>query len=159
MKGWVFALCFFAIAMLHLAQTSWLGQLYIDFSLIVIMLIIRSSSSTRTVLMTFIMSLGLDLIFQSNQIKGIHTMVQMLLGFAGCQIKHFVIPSFSDLILFVFFVVFYLMNYYMYGLLSELFGMPFEPISFMRVLYQDLWHTLVFGGTLYLILRYGKPSS
>ena len=123
----------------------------IEFSFFLIFFIIKSSGAARALFMVFLLSLGLDMIFQTGQVKGMAAMGQLPLVYLVIKLKKNVVPAYEDLSLSIFFVIFYVSNYYIHMGLAAMFGVYFEPLTTPKLLFMALFHTAVFA-TLLLIL-------
>jgi len=128
----------------------------IEFSIFLIFFIIRSSNVTRALLMTFVLTLGMDFIFQAGQVKGLETMGQLVLVFFVVNLKKHVIPQFEDVFLMGFFAVFFIANYYITLVLSKLLGVYVETVAPMLILFFALFHTAFFGLLLAIGHKFGR---
>lgn len=117
----------------------------IEFSIFLIFFIIRSSPVGQALVMTFILTLGLDFIFQAGQVKGIQTMAQLLLVYAIVNLKKHVIPQFEDVFLMGFFAIFFIGNHYITLGLSKLLGVYVETVAPVLIIFFALFHTALFG--------------
>ena len=156
MKISTFLGAFLGVGLLQFFQTRYNFTIQIDFSLLLIMLLIRDNETIRAMLLTFTLSVGLDVIFQTEGIKGLHALAQLPLVFLGCHLKKWVIPGFFDHLLVAYFALFYLLNYYGIGAISLGLGLEFEADPFLRVFYGACFHTLIFGVLLTIMIRIRK---
>jgi len=152
-----FALGFLIIALLHYAKSRLLNYwIPIEFSFFLIFFIIRSSGTSRALIMTFLLSLGLDILFQSAQVKGLEAMGQTALVFAIMNIKKNVAPFYEDFILIAFFALFCLANYYIGLGLSALFGVYYQSLTVPKLLFFTLVHTILFSLALMVAIRFRR---
>lgn len=121
-----------------------------EFSTFLTFFVIRKSNMTRALAMTFVLTLGLDFIFQAGQIKGLNTMGQLLLVYVIVNLKKHVIPQFEDVFLMGFFAIFFIANYYISLGLSTLLGVYMETVAPVLLLFFALFHTAIFGFLLAL---------
>ena len=124
-----------------------------------IFLIVRDSSAPRALTLTLILSLSLDIIFQTGRIKGLACMGQLGLVYLVTVFRKQVNPLYEDLFLLIFFALFYIVNYYFYAGLSILFGVYFDPVHPANLLFRSLFHTALFSLLLFLQLRFERRSS
>lgn len=117
----------------------------LEFSFFLIFLVIRTSSMRRALIMTCLLSVGLDIIFQIGQIKGLTAMGQLVMVFLLIEARRYVIPSSSDFFLVGSFALFYMGNYYIAVWLSNLLGVVFQQIPFINLLFFSLVHTVIYG--------------
>jgi len=122
----------------------------IEFSFFLMFFVIKYSQPVRALFMVFFLSLGLDLIFQTGQVKGMAAMGLLPLVYLILKLKKNVMPVYEDLSLCIFFVIFYVSNYYIHMGLSAMFGVYFEAISIPKLLFMALFHTAALA-TLFLI--------
>jgi len=116
-----------------------------EFSFFLIFFVVRVSSMQRALLMTFLLSVGLDIIFQIGQIKGLSAMGQLGMVFLLIEARRYVIPNYSDLFLVGSFSLFYLGNYYISSWISSALSVTFQEIPFINLLFFALFHTVIFG--------------
>lgn len=126
----------------------------IEFSFFLIFFIIRSTKDVRCLVMTFILSLSLDLLLQIGQIKGLGAMGQLLLVYIILKLKRSVVPNFQDFFLLGFFAIFYICNYIINMGLSSLLGNYYPAVSFVQLLFLALFHTGFFGILLLISNRF-----
>ncbi|CAM2066269.1 hypothetical protein SCOR_12885 [Sulfidibacter corallicola] len=131
----------------------------IEFSIFLIFFVIRSTDTVRAILMTFILSLGLDLILQTGQVKGLATMTQMLLVYVIMLLKKHVIPNYEDLFLLGLFALFYVAEYYLRLGLGKLLNTYISTISPTILVFHALFHTAIFGLLLVINLRFSRGDS
>ncbi len=127
---------------------------FIEPTLIACFLILRSSSRRKILLMTFIFSMCLDFLCLGSQIKGVTTLSVLPLVYLGTLLKEYILPAFSDMALFVYFIACFLLNYFMVRWLFGAFGASVPEQSFLLVLFQVLVHTDIFGGVLIFLSRF-----
>lgn len=156
MKISTFLIAFIIVGLLQFFQARYAFPFQIDFSVLLIMFFIRDNATIRAMYLTFVLSVGLDLIFQTEGIKGLHALAQLPLVFFGCHLKKWVIPRFLDHLLVGYFALFYLLNYYGIGAISLGLGLEFEAVPILRVLYGACLHTLLFGVLLTILIRVRK---
>ena len=130
----------------------------IEFSYFLIFFVLRSSGMVRALFFTFILSLSLDLLLQTGQIKGLGAMSQLALVYLVMNLKRHVVPAYEDLFLLGFFAFFYLTNYYMRWILSNLLGVYFPSIPFSILAFLTLFHTSLFGLLLLITLRFRRDK-
>ena len=128
----------------------------IEFSFFLIFLVIRSSGIKRALIMTFTLSLGLDLILQTAQVKGLTGLGQLFLVYLVINLKRFILPVYEDLFLIVSFAIFYIANYYISWSLSELLGVYFQTIRPINLIFFALFHTVMFGLVLVVLIRFRR---
>jgi hypothetical protein len=128
----------------------------IEFSFFLIFFVLRQSSMNRALMMVMILSLGLDIIFQTGQIKGLSAMGQLVMAYALVKIRDTVIPSYSDLIFTGAFAIFYIGNYYITMLLSGLFGVYHKNTPPVNVIFFAFVHMMIFGVMLVIALKFRK---
>ncbi len=149
-----FSLGFLAIVLLSFGKSQiteyWVP---IEFSFFLIFLIIRNSSMQRALLMTFVLSVGLDIIFQIGHVKGLSAMGQLVMVFFLIEARRYVIPAHTDLFLVGCFSLFYLGNYYITGWISGILGIQFQEVPLVNLLFFSLFHTVLFGVLTLAILR------
>jgi len=155
-----FAVLFTVLMVLTALQDRFLpAHLQVEFSLILIFLVIRSTPVHRALIMTFIASLAVDLVTQAALIKGLHCLGQLPLVYLIMNLRRIVVPRFSELFLMALFTLFYLLNYYIFVSLCALFGLACQQLEAPVLVYRMLIHTMLFGGALLLNLRLtGKPK-
>lgn len=157
MTGTTFAISAGLVFILHFAQASlFQGKIPIDCSLILALMVLRQTPLPRSLAYSFLLSLALDLVFLTQQVKGLNCMAILPLVYLGGQIRHLVIPAYAELAMFLYFILFFFLHYAVKAGLCALLGLPFQTIPFRNLLYWDLWHTLILGALLALTLRYGK---
>ena len=156
--SWTKFLMWFLVVVLATYAKSQLTLYWvpIEFSFFLIFFILRSSGINRTLIMTLILSLGLDFIFQTGQIKGLGAMGQLIMVYALVKIRVMVIPSYTDLIFTGCFALFYVGNYYMTRWLSSLFGVYFQSTQLVNVFFFAVVHMMIFGVMLVIALRFRK---
>ena len=125
----------------------------IEFSYFLMFFIIRSTGPARSLFMIFMLSLGLDLIFQTGQVKGMAAMSQLPLFYLIMKLKQNVVPAYEDLSLAIFFVLFYVSNYYSHMGLAAMFGVYFEPLTTSKLLFMALFHTAAFAFLLLILTK------
>lgn len=125
----------------------------VEFSFFLIFLIVRSSEVPRALVMTFVLSMSLDLIFQTSQTKGLSAMGQLMMVFFVIHARHHVIPNFCDLFLTAAFAIFYLGNYYIDSWLAGALGVYARSYPPMTVLFFTAFHTVIFGLILVVLAR------
>ncbi len=131
----------------------------IEFSYFLIFFIIRASSLNRALIMTFVLSLGLDLIFQSGQIKGLAAMSQLALVFLIMSVKKYLVPFYEDFFLIVFFALFCVADYCIGLGLSALFGVYYQTINAPKLLFVTLIHTIIFSLALLIAIRFRRNET
>ena len=152
-----FGLGFMAVVLLTYAKSQFTEYwVPIEFSFFLIFLIIRSSEVPRALLMTFILSISLDLIFQTEQVKGLGAIGQLLMVYLIIHAKQRLLPNYSDLVLTVSFAIFYIGNYYIYRLLAGSFDIYARPYPLVSVLFFALFHMAIFGAILVVLVRFQR---
>lgn len=126
----------------------------IEFSYFLIFFIIRSSDAVRVLLMTFLLSLGLDFIVQVGEVKGLTCMSQLLLVYIVMLLKKHVIPNFEDLFLLGLFTLFYIADYYLRLFIGAVLNSPVAAVSLTVLVFHALVHTALFGGMQVVYLRF-----
>ncbi len=148
-----FFACFLLIVLLSYARSQ-LTSYPIEFSFFLIFLILRSSSIPLILVQTFVLSLGLDLIFQTGHFKGLAGMGQLFLVFSIIKIRRYVIPLYEDFFLIGAFGLFYVANYYINGWLSRFLGGYYEVIGTAHLIFFAALHSVFFGLLLILLTRF-----
>ena len=131
----------------------------IEFSFFLIFFIIRSSSVVRALTLTLILSLGLDLILQAGQIKGLAAMGQLVLIYVIAILRRHVNPLYEDLFLLGFFAIFYVTHYYINVVLSRIFGVHYQGVPFTTLIFLSLFHTALFSLMLFINVRFRRGTS
>ena len=149
-----FLLGFLLVVLLSFARSQltpyWVP---IDFSIFLIFVIIRSSDIRRALILTFILSLSLDIIFQAGQTKGLAGMGQLVIVYVIISLRRYIIPAFEDLFLVGSFAFFYLANYYIHHWLSNLFSVTHHSVSLVNLIFFTMFHTVLFGLLLIALIR------
>jgi len=159
MKIRIFILWFILLMLLTFVQYRVLhSSVFLDATPILIFLVIRESGMVKSLVFTFFLSLGVDLVFQTQHLKGIACLGQLPLVFLIISIKNNVVPYQEDFFLMGLFAVFFILDYYIFGSLSGLFGQPIELFPFWVVLYRSLVHTAIFGAVILLNIKFGGKS-
>jgi hypothetical protein len=141
-----FVLGFFLVVFLSFAKSELVDYwVPIEFSHFLIFFIIRSSTMVRALVLTFILSVGADILLQAHVIKGFAAISHLLLVYIVMHLKEHVVPAFEDLFLLGFFAIFYFVNYYIQLGLGELLGVAVQSISFPRLLFHTVFHMAAFG--------------
>jgi len=131
----------------------------LELSYFMIFFIIRGERVPRALVQTFILSLGVDLILQAAQVKGLAAMGQLVVVYAIMQLKRTIVPLYEDLFLLGFFAIFFLADYAINTGVAAVFGVYYPSLSFPRLLFLALLHTSVMAVLLMLSLRFGKEKS
>lgn len=159
MKTRVFVLWSILLILIMFLQYQWLKTaVFLDATPILIFLVIRQSGVVRSLIFTFVLSLGVDVVFHSHHIKGIACLGQLPLVFLIMTLKKHVVPYQEDFFLMGLFAVFFVMDYYIFSVLSGLFGQPAELLPFWIVFYRSLVHTAIFGAIVILSIKFGGKS-
>lgn len=160
MKWGIFAICSLVVVLLYFTKSQitsyWVP---IEFSFFLIFFIIRSSNLTRALIQTLLLSLGLDLIFHTGQVKGLSCMGQLVLVYIVFNLKRHVTPFFEDIFLLGFFAFFYLANYFISLGLSRLFRVYFQTIAPTNLLFLALFHTTLYSLMVFIYLRFRRGNS
>lgn len=155
-----FGLGFLLVVFVTFAKTRLVSYwVPIEFSIFLIFFFVRKSSMSRALVMTFVLSLGMDFIFQTGQIKGIQTMAQLLLVFGLGTLKKHVVPQLEDVFLMGFFAIFFVGNHYLTVALSKMLGVYVETVAPVLVLFFALFHTALFGFLLAITHRFQRSES
>jgi len=159
MKWSKFILGFLVVLLISYTKPrSWEQWGVIDVSMILIFLIVRSSDLSRALLMTFLLSFGVDLMLQTAQVKGLAAMSQLLLVFVIIKLKDTVIPLYEDLFLLFFFALFYISNHLLTLLISSAFDLYYPPLSFSRLVFLALFHTTILAVAFFLTLKFSRSE-
>ena len=154
-----FTLGFFAVVLLTYAKSQFTEYwVPIEFSFFLIFLIIRSSEIPRALIMTFILSLSLDLIFQTEQTKGLGAIGQLFMVFLIIHARRRLLPNYSDFVLVWAFAIFYLGNYYIYKWLAGSFDIHVRTYPFVTVLFFAAFHMVIFGLILVVAARFTRGN-
>lgn len=129
---------------------------FLEPSLILIVIMARTTAVRRALIATFIISVSLDLLFSVSQVKGLAAMVQLLLVYGLSLFQKHIVPRYWDVFVLVYFAIFYLLNYYGSWGLSELLGLRFDALLVTELVYRAVIHTLIFGAVLLMLLRFSK---
>ncbi len=160
MKWGSFFIGFLVVILLYFAKSQitnyWVP---IEFSFFLIFFIIRSSNVGRALAQTLVLSLCMDLIFHTGQVKGLSCMGQLVLVYAVFHLKRHVTPFFEDIFLIGFFAFFYLANYYISLGLSGLFRVYYQTITPTNLLFLTLFHTTLYSLMVFVYLRFNRGSS
>lgn len=141
-----FALGFFFVVFLAFAKSELVDYwVPIQFAHFLIFFIIRSSKMVRALVLTFVLSIGLDILLQAHVVKGFAALSHLLLVYIVMHLKEHVVPAFEDLFLLGFFAIFYFVNYYVQVGLGELLGVSVQSISFPVLLFLTFFHMAAFG--------------
>ncbi len=146
---------FLLVVLLSYARSQLTGY-PIEFSFLLIFLILRSSRIPLILVQTFVLSLGLDLIFQTGHFKGLAGMGQLFMVFSIIKLRRYVIPIYEDYFLVGTFAFFYIANYYINGWLSRLLGGYYEVIGTAHLIFFAVLHAVVFGLLLVLLTRFRR---
>ena len=155
-----FAIGFLVVVLLsyiHVELIDKWGGLEISFFMI--FFIIRRSSAPRALLQTFLLSLGVDLILQAAQVKGLAAMSRLLVVYAIMQLKRTVVPLYEDLFLLGFFAVFFILDYLINKGISAVFGVYYPDVTAARLLFLALAHTAIMATLLMISLRFEKERA
>ncbi len=155
---WILIYFVIVIAITFVQHKFTAGNHFLEPSLILLVLIARTSPVTQAIFWTIAISVSLDLVFAAGQVKGLGAMVQMALVYIMAHFKKHIIPSHWDLFVLFFFALFYLLNYYGTWGLSELLGLSFDTMSWVELVYRAVIHTLMFGAVLLMVLRFSKDT-
>ena len=155
-----FSLLFFLVALLDLGEARLLGfQIQLEFSYFLIFFLIRTCSPARALALSFLLSLGLDLLLQAAQVKGIEAMSVLLLVYGVMQVKKQVIPQYENLFSIVFFFLFYIANQYLTLSINRLFSLAYPMLSLKVILAGALIHTSLFALLVAMIRRWRGSST
>ena len=131
----------------------------IEFSFFLIFMVVRSCRPIPALIYTFLLSLGLDMILQTGQIKGLGAMIQLLLVYGILHLKRNVVPAFQDLFLMGFFAIFYVTNYYINLGLCGMLDVYFPQVNLVQLLFMAFFHTGFFGLLLMIHVRFSRGNT
>lgn len=141
-----FGIGFFLVVFISFAKSELFNYwVPIQFSHFLIFFIIRSSKMVRALVLTFVLSVGLDILLQAHVVKGFAALSHLLLVYIVMHLKQHVVPAFEDLFLLGFFAIFYFVNYYTQMGLGSMLGVDVQTISFPVLLFLTFFHMATFG--------------
>ena len=155
-----FAGGFVVVVLLSYVQPRAIAQWgTIEISFFMMFFIIRGPKQVTGLIQIFLLSVGVDLVLQTAQVKGISAMSELILAFTVIQLKRTVIPLYEDLFLLGFFAFFYVANYYMSLGISLGFGQYYPSLSLPRLLFLALFHTIMMAVLMMIAIRFSPKEN
>ena len=157
MRWYWYLLLFLLTGILSYSQL-WIfpGMQLIDPLLISCFLILRHESSKKVLWTVFLFTMMFDFMVLGSQIRGVSTLAILPIMYLGIFLKEHVLPTFSDLLLFVFFFFGFLVNHVFIRWFYSLFNVTIPWGLPVLTGFRMLGHAAIFGAVLIFLGRFRR---